>query len=129
MTQTLPKLRVARKVLVIDDEEAFCVFLSKMLSDFGYKVITNNRAKSDDLFEMTEADIVFVDMMMPGVNGLQVLDILSSYKIKSSVVLMSGAGDLLATAEALTKLKEIRCIGVLRKPFRENDVRAILEPD
>lgn len=127
MTKTLPKLRAARKVLVIDDDERFCVLLSRMLSDCGYKVIASNRTKSDNLFEMTEEDIIFVDMIMPGVNGLQVLDILSSYQIKSSVVLMSGADDVLATGEALAKLKDIRFIGVLRKPFRLNDVYTVLK--
>jgi DNA-binding NtrC family response regulator len=127
MTKTLPKLRAARKVLVIDDDERFCVLLSRMLSDCGYKVIANNRTNSDNLFEMTEEDIIFVDMIMPGVNGLQVLDILSSYQIKSSVVLMSGAGDVLATGEALAKLKDIRFIGVLRKPFRLSDIYTVLK--
>jgi CheY-like chemotaxis protein len=83
MSQTKPKLRPARKVLVIDDEEAFCVLLARMIGHMGYKVTTSSQAKSAHLEEMTESDIIFIDMMMPGMNGLQVLDLLSNHQIKS----------------------------------------------
>jgi CheY-like chemotaxis protein len=130
MSQTTPILRPARKVLVIDDEEAFCVLLARMISKLGYKVMTSNQAKSAHLDDMTESDIIFIDMMMPEMDGIQVLQVLSSHQIKSEIVLMSGAeNDLLATAETLAKRFDLRLIGVLNKPFRESDVRAILTAD
>jgi CheY-like chemotaxis protein len=46
MTHTVIGLRPARKVLVIDDEEALCVLLARMISKLGYKVTTSNQAKS-----------------------------------------------------------------------------------
>jgi CheY-like chemotaxis protein len=125
-----PKLRLARKVLVIDDEEAFCLLMTRMISKLGYKVMTSNQAKSVHLNEMTESDIIFIDMMMPEMDGIQVLDVLSSHQIKSSIVLMSGAeNELLTTAEAIAKRSDLHLIGVLNKPFREGDVHAILEAD
>ena len=119
MSQTKPKLRPARKVLVIDDEEAFCVLMARMISHMGYKVMTSNQAKSVHLDEMTESDIIFIDMMMPGMNGLQVLDLLSNHQIKSPIVLMSGAdNEVLTAAESFAKRFDLRLIGVLNKPFR-----------
>jgi CheY-like chemotaxis protein len=130
MPQTTKKLRPARKVLVIDDEEAFCVLMARMLSNLGYKVLTSTQAKSAHLDEMTESDIIFIDMKMPEMDGLQVLGFLASHRIKSSIVLMSGADlDVLTAAEALAKRSDLRLIGVLDKPFRESDVHAILEAD
>jgi CheY-like chemotaxis protein len=126
----MPKLRPAQWVLVIDDEKSFCLFMARMISGLGYKVVTSNQVKSVRLDEMTEADIIFIDMMMPEMNGLQVLDVLSSHQIKSSIVLMSGAeNEILATAETIAKRFDLRLLGVLNKPFRESDVRAILEAD
>ncbi len=130
MLQKFPKLMTARKVLVIDDEEAFCLLMARMLSNFGYKVLTTTRAKSAHLDDMTESDIIFIDMNMPEMDGLQVLDFLFSHQIKSSIVLMSGAKiDALKGAEQFAKRFDLRLIGVLDKPFRESDVRAILEAD
>jgi CheY-like chemotaxis protein len=128
MAEKSPTLSPARKVLVIDDEEALCVLLARMLGKWGYKVITSNLAKSAHLEEMTESDIIFIDMKMPEMDGLQVIDFLISHQIKSSIVLMSGmAIEELTTAEEVAKQANLRLIGVLDKPFRERDVLAILE--
>jgi CheY-like chemotaxis protein len=130
MAQTTPELRPARKVLVIDDEEAFCVLMARMITNLGYKAITTNQAKSAHLDEMTESDIIFIDMMMPEMNGLQVLEVLSGHHIKSSIILMSGAdNEVLASAETFAKRANLKLIGVLNKPFRLDDVRTILEAD
>ena len=130
MLLKVPKLMTARKVLVIDDEEAFCLLMARMLSEFGYKVLTATRAKSAHLDDMTESDIIFIDMNMPEMDGMQVLDFLFSHQIKSSIVLMSGAKiDAFKAAEQFAKRVDLRLIGVLDKPFRESDVRAILEAD
>jgi CheY-like chemotaxis protein len=130
MLKTIGKLRTASMVLVIDDEHAFCTMLAKMLGGFGYKVVTSTRAVSAHLEQMGGSDIIFIDMRMPGMDGLQVLDFLAKHKIKSSIVLMSGAEiEFLSKAEAIAKRSDLRLIGVLDKPFREVDVRAILEAD
>lgn len=128
--QEKQELRTARKVLVIDDEEAFCAMMARMISNLGYKVMTSNQAKSAHLCEMAGSDIIFIDMMMPEMDGLQVLDELSRCQVKSSIVLMSGAeNEVLTTAETIAKQFDLRLIGVLNKPFRESDVLAILASD
>lgn len=125
--RTNPNLRTARKVHVIDDDPSLCMVLDSMLNELGYDVATHTKARSELLHEMTESDLLFIDMIMPGTNGLQVLDILASNQIKSAVVLMSATNDVLATAQALARLKGIRLIGVLRKPFRSDDLMKVLE--
>jgi CheY-like chemotaxis protein len=118
-----PKSRNARKILVIDDEEAFCVMLARMLSNFGYEILTATRAKSAHLDEMTESDIIFIDMNMPEMDGAQVLGFLNSRDSKSLVVLMSGAKiEALTAAEQLARRMDLRLISVLDKPFHESDV-------
>lgn len=128
--QETPELRPARKVLVIDDEESYCLLLANMISGLGYKVMTSNQAESVHLEEMNEHDVIFIDMMMPVMDGLKVLDVISSHNINSAIVLMSGADNkVLANAEAMAKESGLRLIGVLHKPFRLNDVRAVMELD
>jgi CheY-like chemotaxis protein len=128
MLKTIGKLRTASKVLVIDDERAFCTMLAKMLGGLGYKVVTSTSAVSTHLECLGESDIIFIDMRMPGMDGLEVLDFLAKHKIKSSIILMSGAEiEFLSKAESIAKRSDLSLIGVLDKPFREIDIRAILE--
>lgn len=74
-------------------------------------------------------DIVFIDMMMPDMNGIEVLEVMVEYKVKSVIVLMSGADHSLTKAEAFAKQADLRLIGVLHKPFRLADVQTILAVD
>lgn len=129
MPQEAQALRPARRVLVIDDEAAFCRFMARLISSLGYEVTTTCQAKCAYLDELKEPDIVFIDMVMPDMDGIAVLEVLAQYKIKSAIVLMSGADTNLAMAEAFAKEADLRLIGVLHKPFRLIDVQTILAAD
>jgi CheY-like chemotaxis protein len=129
MQQEVQSLRPARRVLVIDDEAAFCRFMARLISSLGYEVTTTCQAKCAYLDELKEPDIVFIDMMMPDMNGIEVLEVMADYKVRAAIVLMSGADFSLSKAEAFAKKAELRLIGVLHKPFRLNDVQSILAAD
>ena len=101
MLQETQALRPARRVLVIDDEAAFCRFMARLISSLGYEVTTTCQAKCAYLDELKEPDIVFIDMMMPEMDGIQVLEVLADYKIKSAIVLMSGADHSLERRKSL----------------------------
>ena len=123
MQPEVQALRPARRVLVIDDEASFCRFMARLITSLGYEVTTTCQARCAYLDELKEPDIVFIDMMMPDMDGIEVLDVLAEYKVKSAIVLMSGADTSLSKAEAFAKHNDLRLIGVLHKPFRLNDVQ------
>jgi CheY-like chemotaxis protein len=129
MQQDAQALRPARRVLVIDDEASFCRFMARLISSLGYEVTTTCQARCAYLDELKEPDIVFIDMMMPDMDGIEVLEVLAEYKIKSAIVLMSGADTSLSRAETFAIQNELRLIGVLHKPFRLKDVQTILAAD
>ena len=63
-----------KKILVIDDDLAFCEMLTEILTDEGATVLVNN----DDQTGLSTAfsehpDLVVCDVMMPGMSGLEVL--------------------------------------------------------
>lgn len=129
MPQETPAMRPARRVLVIDDEASFCRFMARMITSLGYEVTTTCQAKCAYLDELKEPDVVFIDMVMPEMDGIQVLEVLADYKVKAAIVLMSGADTSLSKAEAFAKRADLRLIGVLHKPFRLADVQNILAAD
>lgn len=129
MPQEAQALRPARRVLVIDDEASFCRFMARLITSLGYEVTTTCQARCAYLDELKEPDIIFIDMLMPEMDGNEVLRVLADHKIRSAIVLMSGADTSLAKAEDFARDSDLRLIGVLHKPFRLSDVQSILAAD
>jgi DNA-binding NtrC family response regulator len=115
-----------RRVVIIDDEAAFAETLTKMVKGLGFDVTVSTDARSSYTFELKSSDIVFVDVLMPNVSGLQVLQKLARQKAKSSIVLMSGHLERLDEAEKLARKLDLNLIGALAKPFRLEDVKDVL---
>jgi len=103
--------------------------MARMITSLGYEVTTTCQAKCAYLDELKEPDVVFIDMVMPEMDGIQVLEVLADYKVKAAIVLMSGADTSLSKAEAFAKRADLRLIGVLHKPFRLADVQNIFAAD
>jgi two-component system response regulator HydG len=121
-------LQVGRRVLVIDDQDSFCRLMARLVTSFGYQVKTSYRLDPADIADLDESDFIFVDMMMPHTDGIQVLDILSRKQVRSSIVLMSGTHkEVLTTAETIANQSGLRVVAILNKPFRGSDIRRILK--
>lgn len=122
----LPSVGAKRRVVIIDDEPAFAETLTKMVKSLGFDVTVSTDARSSYTFELKTSDVVFVDVLMPNVSGLQVLEILARQKTRSSIVLMSGHLERLDEAEKLARKLDLNLVGALEKPFRIEDVKDVL---
>lgn len=128
--QELPPVNPARRVFVVDDDDAICRLMSRLIGGLGYEVTTTTQVESIDFGRLAQSDFIFVDMMMPRVDGIQVLNLLSRHQVRSAIVLMSGVHSaVLASAEIIAKRSGLRVIGALNKPFRVRDICAILEAE
>ena len=116
-----------RRVVIIDDDPDFAVVLTRMVGSLGHDVVVKGDSSASHTYEVRDDDIVFVDLLMPKVNGLQVLQQLARQGVKSTIVLMSGHDHSLREAEKMVKKLDLRFAGVLFKPFRLPDVAAILD--
>jgi len=123
----LASVRPKSRVVIIDDEAAFSDLLTKMIRGLGYEVMVSTDPRSSRTYELRDSDIVFIDVLMPHVSGLQVLEQLARQNVKCAIVVMSGQGEFLDKAEKLAKKLGLLVIGVLEKPFRLDDVRDVLE--
>jgi len=92
------------KVLVIDDERAIRNSMKEILSDEGYIVETAEDGLSG--YEMASKghyDVIFCDIKMPGMDGVEVLDKLTADGIDSAIVMISGHGDIETAVECIKK--------------------------
>ena len=64
----------ARRILIIDDNEDFIATLSYWLQAKGHRVMTAINCEAGlKIVESTTLDIIFLDMQMPNVNGVETL--------------------------------------------------------
>ena len=62
------------KILIVEDEEKIARFIELELTHEGYKVIKANNGRDGlEIAERGEADLVILDVMLPEINGLEVL--------------------------------------------------------
>ena len=92
------------KVLVIDDERAIRSTLKDILSMEGFDVeLAENGAAGIEQFEKGGIDVVFLDIKMPGMDGIEVLERLQAISPEVPVVMISGHGTIDTAVEAIKK--------------------------
>ena len=81
------------KILVIDDEQGIRNLLDTLLRRKGYDVILSaNGQKGLELFRREQPDVIVLDLKMPGMDGLTVLQQIRSFDPKKPVIILTGAG-------------------------------------
>lgn len=88
-------------VLVVDDEEGIRESLSDVLSDEGYQVITaESGERCLKILEDQTPDLIFLDVWMPGIDGLETLDRIMSKNTGLPVVMISGHANIETAVKA-----------------------------
>ena len=83
------------KVLVIDDEQGIRSLLDTLLSRKGYDVVLADGGRRGlELFRRERPDVVVLDLNMPEMDGIAVLQQLHSLNPAQPVIILTGAGTL-----------------------------------
>ena len=106
------------RVLVVDDEPTLRRSLSRLLQSRGCSVITaDDGEQAMNLLEREQIDVALVDLMMPKVGGLELLEHVRDKHDGVEVVMMTAFGDV----ETAVKAVRAGAYHFLTKPFRSND--------
>lgn len=119
--------KLKRRAVIIDDDPDFAARLTNLLASLGHDVVIRLDASASVTYEIRDSDIVFLDLLMPRVNGKQVLEQLNRQNVKSPVVLMSGHDHYLREAEESIKKLDLWHLGNLYKPFSLAALKEVLE--
>ena len=92
------------KILIIDDERSIRNSLKEILMDEGYDVdVAENGAQGIAMTEKEKYSVIFCDIKMPEMDGMEVLDRLTSAGTDAAVVMISGHGDIATAVECIKK--------------------------
>ena len=100
--------------------------LKSVVESWGFQALIKPDPRASDTYEVRDSDVIFLDIMMPHVSGLNVLEQLARQNVKSSIVVISGQGDILRKAEHLAFTRSLNIIGILEKPFRLLDIKDVM---
>ncbi|MCL4537455.1 MAG: response regulator [Nitrospirae bacterium] len=79
------------KILVVDDEKNILKLYQAELEDEGYTVVTANSGREAlDIFESENPDMVTLDILMPDIDGIQVLRQMKEKKPNMPVVMLTA---------------------------------------
>lgn len=112
------------KVLIIDDETSFTEELHEFLVKAGYECLEATTGEEGlALLKIREIDLLILDVLLPGMNGLEVLKKVKEQYPGMEVIIVSGHGDIDTVIHAM----RLGAIDYLRKPFRLIDIRMAIE--
>ncbi len=113
----------AGSILVIDDEEIMREILEALLTPEGYEVrLASNGAEGLDLARAMPFDAAVVDVMMPGMDGLAVLDELKKIDDDMAVVMVTAYASVDTAVDAMKR----GALDYITKPFKNDEVLLVL---
>jgi DNA-binding NtrC family response regulator len=81
------------KVLVIDDDPKVSWILTEGLADDFEFVSARDGVEGIQMVSMEKPDLILLDIKMPGMNGLEVLEKLNKLPVRPEIIMLSGHGD------------------------------------
>jgi EAL domain-containing protein (putative c-di-GMP-specific phosphodiesterase class I)/CheY-like chemotaxis protein len=114
-------------LLVIDDEVALCDYVADIARGEGLEVrACSDPAKVREHLAL-QADLICLDLMMPGLDGIEVLRAAADAGCSASIVLMSGFDRrVLQSAQTYGISRGLTIAATVHKPIRAADLRALL---
>ncbi len=114
-----------RTVLVVDDAEVIRTYLKNLLPLKGYGVLlAEDGAKALELLEGgAAADVIVLDVMMPGMDGIETLRKIKAAHPKIPVIMLSVVGKASTIVDAIN----LGAADYINKPFEEEELEIALK--
>jgi len=117
-----------RRLLVIDDEPAFCAFVRRVAEAEGFAVTV---AADGDAFKRAYASlqptVIMLDLVLPDIEGIELLQYLAQQGCRARVFVISGYNpDYPRLAQAVAGSRGLTTVQALTKPIDAGQLRAAL---
>jgi len=111
-------------ILIVDDDEIILRELSELLNQDGHQIETASTGEEAlGHIEESNYDIIFTDLKMPGMDGLELLRQIKKVRPQTDVVMITGFGTIDNAVEAM----KIGAKDYIQKPFKMSHIKGIIE--
>lgn len=116
---------MTKNILVVDDDESVNAIFDFILQQAGYNTVSVHSGKEclEIIQSKQEIDLVFLDLKMPDMSGIEVFRELIKFRPNQLVIMMTGY----LVNEALKEAFELGIYGVIYKPFDVEEVLGIID--
>jgi len=112
------------EILFVDDEERIRSIANDLLSSMGYHVsLLDNGRDAFELIKIRSFDLVFTDLFMPGMDGLELLAAIKEHSPDTEVVMVTGYGSIESAIEATRR----GCYDYLQKPIKLDRLKILVD--
>ncbi|MCP4414579.1 MAG: response regulator, partial [Gammaproteobacteria bacterium] len=112
------------KILVVDDDDLSRGYLSEALKRNGYSI--DNASDGQEAVGLTDKqhyDMIFLDMRMPRMGGMKVLERVKKTSKETTIVIMTAYGSIESAVEAMQK----GAYDYIIKPFSVDNIKLLLK--
>jgi len=111
------------KVLIVDDERSIRETLSEFVKELGHEVFTAADApEAIDVVDRSRPDVVVCDIVLPGPDGISVLEHIRRASIGAQVIMVTGEPTVETAADAVRQT----AFDYLAKPVSRNDIQDVV---
>jgi len=111
-------------ILVIEDETVICQACELVLSEKGHSVVTKGTGKAGvEAIHLGRYDILLLDMKLPDMDGMAVLNLVSESKPEMCVIIMTGYSSISNAVQAIKQGAD----DYLAKPFTDDELLQSIE--
>src|ERR1700752_1022036 len=118
-------MKQSPKILLVDDEPGMLRYIRTLLEVDDYKVAT--ASTGEEALELMnkglEPDLVLLDLLMPGIDGLATLEQLRQIRTGTKVVMLSCVNDTRKVVQAM----RLGAHDYLTKPFQKAELDAVID--
>ena len=107
------------RILLVDDEKTMVKYLSKRLVKKGFDIsIAYNGLEALEQVKAADFDVVLLDVLMPGMNGIDTLKEIKKIKPSTEVIMLTGHASVEVGIEGM----KAGAFNYIMKPFDPNEL-------
>lgn len=112
------------KILIVDDDNDICEYMELLLTQSGYGVSTFQEPRQAlDALKKEEFHVVVLDLMMPEISGMEVLEEIRQFDSDIAIVIFTGN----PTVDTAVKSMKFNVSDYIKKPFDIDEFTLSLE--
>ena len=113
-----------RKVLIVDDDRDIVTIVSTILGGRGWDIkAAYNGREALEAVTLSKPDIILLDIMMPEMNGIEVLKRIKKIDADARIIMITAFGDV----ESYLDSMELGAYEYINKPFETDELLEMID--